>query len=147
MTEQGPDRGAPHVAVDEQDLRFRRLGEGARELPPVLALVREAFARQDDPDRLPSVKLAEYLTATDPEVWGLDKFVADGEDLADDATASKARIKVSNRMVAELKKAVADLGLAVDMSPKQFTGGTRGYALATIQAACGEGDESDTEAV
>jgi S-DNA-T family DNA segregation ATPase FtsK/SpoIIIE len=131
--------------VDAESLRAAGLEEfGASEtdrlrsdLPRVVLMVRGAFAASDDPDFLPTVRIVEYLAAADPDTWSVEQF---GDDEA------KARRAAAQRVAAELKAAVTDLGLTVDVSTQQVTGGARGWRLDTIREITGEAGPDASEA-
>lgn len=114
--------GLDHFGATEAD-RLRT------DLPKIVMMVRGAFAAADDCDFLPTAAIWEYLAAHDPEAWGLREF---GDDEA------KARKAAAQRVSAELKRAVDAIGLEIDMSTVQITGGARGYRLDTIRQITGE---------
>ncbi|MFC8065480.1 hypothetical protein [Streptomyces sp. NPDC057293] len=114
--------GLDHFGATEAD-RLRS------DLPKIVMMVRGAFAAADDTDFLPTAAIWEYLAAHDPATWALNLF---GDDEA------KARKSAAQRVSAELKRAVDAMGLAIDMSTVQITGGARGYRLDTIKEITGE---------
>jgi len=114
--------GLDHFGATEAD-RLRS------DLPRIVMMVRGAFAAADDPDFLPTSAIWEYLAAHDPDAWALSLPV-------DDET--KARRAAAQRVSAELKRAVDAMGLDVDMTTVQITGGARGYRLDTIKQITGE---------
>jgi S-DNA-T family DNA segregation ATPase FtsK/SpoIIIE len=99
------------------------------DLPKIVMMVRGAFAAADDTKFLSTLAIWEYLAAHDPESWALNLF---GDD------EIKARKTAAQRVSADLKKAVDAMGLAIDMSTVQITGGARGYRLDTIKEITGE---------
>ncbi|MFF3256503.1 DNA translocase FtsK [Actinacidiphila glaucinigra] len=114
----------------------------APELPMVLALVREAFAEQEDPSRMTSGALVEYLARVEPDTWGTEAFLKDGEDPSDEDAQTKARGRAVNALPKQLKEAVAGIDGVdpEDFATAQWKGG-RGYYLATIKKATGEATE------
>jgi hypothetical protein len=114
--------GLDHFGATEAD-RLRT------DLPKIVMMVRGAFAAADDCDFLPPLAIWEYLAAHDPDAWALGLF---GDDEA------KARKTAAQRVSAELKRAVDAMGLTVDMTTVQITGGARGYRLDTIKQITGE---------
>jgi S-DNA-T family DNA segregation ATPase FtsK/SpoIIIE len=114
--------GLDHFGATEAD-RLRS------DLPKIVMMARGAFAAADDPDFLPTMAIWEYLAAHDPDAWAVSLF---GDDEV------KARKTAAQRVSAELKKAVDAMGLAIDMSTVQITGGARGYRLDTIKQLTGE---------
>jgi hypothetical protein len=92
-------------------------------------MVRGAFAAADDPKFLSTLAIWEYLAAHDPEGWALNLF---GDD------EIKARRTAAQRVSADLKRAVDAMGLEVDMTTVQITGGARGYRIDTIKQITGE---------
>ncbi|MFE7906470.1 hypothetical protein [Streptomyces albogriseolus] len=114
--------GLDHFGATEAD-RLRS------DLPKVVMMARGAFAAADDPDFLSTLAIWEYLTAHDPDVWALSLF---GDD------EIKSRRTAAQKVSTELKKAVDAMGLEIDMSTVQVTGGARGYRLETIRQITGE---------
>lgn len=114
--------GLDHFGATEED-RLRS------DLPKIVMMVRGAFAAADDADFLPTAAVWEYLAAHDPASWALNLF---GDDEV------KGRRSAAQRVSAELKKAVDAMGLDIDMSTVQITGGARGYRLDTIKQITGE---------
>lgn len=114
--------GLDHFGATEAD-RLRV------DLPKIVMMARGAFAAADDPKFLSTLAIWEYLAAHDPESWALTLF---GED------EIKARRAAAQRVSAELKKAVEVMGLEVDMTTVQITGGARGYRIDTIKEITGE---------
>jgi hypothetical protein len=114
--------GLDHFGATEAD-RLRS------DLPRIVMMARGAFAAEDDPKFLSTAAIWEYLAAHDPDVWALALF---GEDEA------KARRTAAQKVTAELKKAVDAMGLDIDMTTTQITGGARGYHLETIKQITGE---------
>lgn len=99
------------------------------DLPRVVMMIRGAFAAADDTAFLATVRIWEYLAHTDPDVWGIAQF---GDD------PDKAPRLGAQRVAAELKKAVDSMGLEVDVTTRQITGGARGYSIDTIRQITGE---------
>ena len=128
---------AGRPTVDAESLRAAGLDHfGATEadrlrsdLPRIVMMIRGAFAAADDPEFLPTVQIWEYLAHTDPDVWGPGQF---GDDPA------KAPRLAAQRLTSDLKRAVDAMGLEVDVTTRQITGGARGYTLATIRQITGE---------
>lgn len=128
---------AGRPTVDAESLRAAGLDHfGATEadrlrtdLPRIVMMIRGAFAAADDPGFLPTVQIWEYLAHTDPDVWGPANF---------DPDETKARRAAAQRITSELKKAVDAMGLEVDLTTRQITGGARGYELDTIRQITGE---------
>ncbi|MEU1919337.1 hypothetical protein ABZ742_04090 [Streptomyces albogriseolus] len=114
--------GLDHFGATEAD-RLRS------DLPKVVMMARGAFAAADDPDFLSTLAIWEYLAAHDPDVWALSLF---GDD------EIKSRRTAAQKVSTELKKAVDAMGLEIDMSTVQVTGGARGYRLETIRQITGE---------
>ncbi|MFF9240086.1 hypothetical protein ACF1AL_14805 [Streptomyces sp. NPDC014801] len=114
--------GLDHFGATEAD-RLRS------DLPKIVMMARGAFAAADDPGFLSTAAIWEYLAAHDPDTWALSLF---GEDEA------KARRTAAQKVTAELKKAVDAMGLDIDMTTTQITGGARGYRLETIKQITGE---------
>jgi S-DNA-T family DNA segregation ATPase FtsK/SpoIIIE len=114
--------GLDHFGATEAD-RLRS------DLPKIVMMARGAFAAADDPKFLSTLAIWEYLAAHDPEMWALSHF---GED------EIKARKTAAQRVSTELKRAVDAMGLEIDMSTVQITGGARGYRLDTIKQITGE---------
>jgi S-DNA-T family DNA segregation ATPase FtsK/SpoIIIE len=114
--------GLDHFGATEAD-RLRS------DLPKIVMMARGAFAADDDPDFLSTAAIWEYLAGHDPDAWAVALF---GDDEV------KARKTAAQRVSAELKKAVDAMGLAIDMSTVQITGGARGYRLDTIRQITGE---------
>jgi hypothetical protein len=114
--------GLDHFGATEAD-RLRS------DLPRIVMMARGAFAAEDDPKFLSTAAIWEYLAAHDPDTWALALF---GEDEA------KARRTAAQKVTAELKKAVDAMGLDIDMTTTQITGGARGYHLETIKQITGE---------
>ncbi|MFC8986059.1 hypothetical protein [Streptomyces sp. NPDC057115] len=114
--------GLDHFGATEED-RLRS------DLPKVVMMARGAFAAADDPDFLSTLAIWEYLAAHDPQAWELSLF---GDD------EIKSRRTAAQKVSAELKRAVDAMGLEVDMSTVQITGGARGYRLDTIRQITGE---------
>ncbi|MCT9142424.1 DNA translocase FtsK [Streptomyces violarus] len=118
--------------------------EAAPELPAVLALVREAFAEENDPARMTSGALVDYLARVEPDTWGAEAFLKEDEDGTDDEVLTKARARAVNALPKRLKEAVAGIdGVDPDdFATVQWKGG-RGYHLATIKKATGEATEEE----
>ncbi|MFF7184695.1 type IV secretory system conjugative DNA transfer family protein [Streptomyces sp. NPDC008222] len=114
--------GLDHFGATEAD-RLRS------DLPKVVMMARGAFAAADDPKFLSTLAIWEYLAAHDPENWALSLF---GDD------EIRSRKTAAQRVSAELKRAVYAMGLEIDMSTVQVTGGARGYRLDTIKQITGE---------
>jgi S-DNA-T family DNA segregation ATPase FtsK/SpoIIIE len=114
--------GLDHFGATEAD-RLRS------DLPKIVMMARGAFAAADDPKFLSTLAIWEYLAAHDPETWALSHF---GED------EIKSRKTAAQRVSTELKRAVDAMGLEIDMSTVQITGGARGYRLDTIKQITGE---------
>lgn len=123
--------------VDAESLRAAGLDRfGATEadqlradLPRIVMMVRGAFTVADDPSFLSTLAIWEYLAAHDPESWALHLF---GDDEV------RSRKTAAQRVSAELKRAVDAMGLEIDMTTVQVTGGARGYRLDTIKQITGE---------
>ncbi|HEX5541964.1 MAG TPA: hypothetical protein VFX60_10470, partial [Micromonospora sp.] len=114
--------GLDHFGATEAD-RLRS------DLPKIVMMVRGAFAAADDPDFLPTTAIWEYLATHDAETWALSLF---GDDEV------KARRTAAQRVSGDLKRGVDAMGLEIDMSTVQITGGARGYRLETIKQITGE---------
>jgi S-DNA-T family DNA segregation ATPase FtsK/SpoIIIE len=114
--------GLDHFGATEDD-RLRS------DLPKIVMMVRGAFAAADDPNFLSTLTIWEYLVAHDADAWALTLF---GDDQI------KARRAAAQKVAAELKRAVDEMGLDIDMSTVQVTGGARGYRLDTIKQITGE---------
>ena len=114
--------GLDHFGATEAD-RLRS------DLPKIVMMARGAFAAADDADFLSTLAIWEYLASHDPDLWALSLF---GDDEV------RARRTAAQRVSAELKKAVDAMGLNIDRSTVQITGGARGYRLATIRQITGE---------
>jgi S-DNA-T family DNA segregation ATPase FtsK/SpoIIIE len=114
--------GLDHFGATEAD-RLRS------DLPKIVMMVRGAFAADDDPKFMSTLAIWEYLAAHDPDSWALSLF---GDDEV------KSRRTAAQRVSADLKKAVDAMGLDIDMSTVQITGGARGYRLDTIKQITGE---------
>lgn len=118
--------GLEHFGATEAD----RLRE---DLPKIVMMIRGAYAVHDDPTFLSTGAVYDYLAANDPDTWALEQF---GED------EIKARRLAVQRVSSELKRAVADMHLGVDVSTRQITSGpdrgARGWHLGTIQEITGE---------
>jgi hypothetical protein len=137
-TRRGKERaaaGRPTVgrrSLDASGLDYFGATEADRlrtDLPKVVMMVRGAFAAADDPSFLSTLQIWEYLAGHDPEAWALHLF---GDD------EIKSRRAAAQRVSAELKKAVDAMGLDIDMSTVQMTGGARGYRIDTIKQITGE---------
>ncbi|MFF9309941.1 ATP-binding protein [Streptomyces sp. NPDC014748] len=114
--------GLDHFGATEAD-RLRS------DLPKIVMMVRGAFAADDDPRFLSTSAIWEYLAVHDPDTWELSLF---GDDEV------KARRTAAQKVTAELKRAVDAMGLDIDMTTTQITGGARGYRLDTIKQITGE---------
>jgi S-DNA-T family DNA segregation ATPase FtsK/SpoIIIE len=114
--------GLDHFGATEAD-RLRS------DLPKIVMMVRGAFAAADDPDFLPTSAIWEYLATHAADGWALTLC---GDD------ELKARKAAAQKVSAELKRAVEWMGLSVDMSTVQVTGGARGYRVDTIKQITGE---------
>ncbi|WP_394436244.1 hypothetical protein [Streptomyces sp. SGAir0957] len=134
----GKERAAAgRPVVDEESLRIAGLDHfGATEadrirtdLPRIVEMVRGAFTAFDDPDFMFTAEILEYLAKHDPSAWGADKF---GDE------EGRTSLLAARRLMAELKLAVDGLGIRVDLSTTQGTGGARGYRLETIKQITGE---------
>ncbi|MFE0088780.1 type IV secretory system conjugative DNA transfer family protein [Streptomyces sp. NPDC059016] len=133
----GRERSAGRPTVGRRSLAAAGLDRfGASEsdrlrtdLPRIVTMIRGAFAAADDPAFLPTVQIWEYLARTDVEVWGLERFGGD---------ETKAPRLAAQRITAELKKAVDAMGLELDVTTRQITGGARGYGLDLIRQITGE---------
>jgi S-DNA-T family DNA segregation ATPase FtsK/SpoIIIE len=99
------------------------------DLPRIVTMARGAFAAADDAEFLSTVEIWEYLARVAPETWGRQLF---------DTDDTKARRAAAQRLASELKKAVDAMGLDVDVTTRQITGGARGYELDTIRQITGE---------
>lgn len=137
----GKERAAAgRPTVDAESLTAAKLDRfGATEadrlrsdLPKIVMMTRGAFAAEDDPRFLSTLAIWEYLAAHDPDSWALTLF---GDD------EIKARRTAAQRVSADLKRAVDAMGLEIDMSTVQITGGARGYRLDTIKEITGESIE------
>ncbi|MFJ9037964.1 hypothetical protein ACIRF8_15395 [Streptomyces sp. NPDC102406] len=114
--------GLEYFGVTEAD-RLRS------DLPQIVDLTRGAFAVADDPKFLTTLAIWEYLAERDPGAWALKLF---GDDEV------KARRIAAQKVAAELKRAVDEMELLIDMTTVQVTGGARGYYLDTIKQITGE---------
>lgn len=114
--------GLDHFGATEAD-RLRT------DLPRIVTMIRGAFAAADDRAFLSTVEIWEYLARVDADTWSRDKF---------DADEARARRAAGQRITSELKKAVDAMGLEVDLTTRQITGGARGYELDTIRQITGE---------
>jgi S-DNA-T family DNA segregation ATPase FtsK/SpoIIIE len=114
--------GLDHFGATEAD-RLRA------DLPQIVMMTRGAFAVADDPKFMTTLAIWDYLAQRDPETWALKLF---GDD------ELKARRTAAQKVSTELKKAVDELELAIDMTTAQITGGARGYYLETIKQITGE---------
>lgn len=114
--------GLEYFGVTEAD-RLRS------DLPQIVDLTRGAFAVADDPKFLTTLTIWEHLAERDPETWALKLF---GDD------EPKARRTAAQKVAAELKRAVDEMELSIDMTTMQVTGGARGYYLDTIKQITGE---------
>ncbi|MEE4419539.1 hypothetical protein [Streptomyces bugieae] len=92
-------------------------------LPEVVELARAAFTAADDPQRMTTEELYEYVASAAPESWGP----------REDEEAEAAR----RRYLKELRDTAAVIAPTVDMKTKQWAGG-RGYYLSTITELAGE---------
>lgn len=96
-------------------------------LPEVIELARAAFTAADDPERMSTVDLYEYVAAAAPETWAP----------AEDEDVDKAR----DRYLDALRDAAEQVDRQVDMKVKQWRDGAsraRGYYLATLLQLTGE---------
>lgn len=93
-------------------------------LPEAVELARLAFTANDDPERMTSEEIYEYV-ASASEAWAPQEDEEPGKALA--------------RFQDALRKQAAAIDPEVDMKTKQWRGG-RGYYLATILALTGESD-------
>lgn len=92
-------------------------------LPEVIELARAAFTAADDPARMTTDELYEYVAAAAPETWA----PGEGEEIE---TARRRYLK-------ELRDTAAVIAPKADMKTKQWLGG-RGYYLTTITELTGE---------
>ncbi len=92
-------------------------------LPQVIELTRAAFTAADDPVRMTTEDLYEYVALADPEAWA-----PKGEDDIEPAR---------RRYLKELRDTAAVIAPNVDTKTKQWGGG-RGYYLTTIIELTGE---------
>lgn len=93
------------------------------DLPEAIELARAAFTAADDPARLTTAELYEYVAAAAPDSWGPE----------DDEELDRAR----ERYLQALRDSAAQVAPDVDMRTKQWRGG-RGYLLATVLELTGE---------
>jgi hypothetical protein len=108
---------AAGVTFDDLDtIRPKRDG-----LPEPIELARAAFTAADDPHRMTTGDLYEYVAAAAPERWAPDE----------DEDVEVAR----ERYLKALREAAAVVAPAVDMKTKQWRGG-RGYYLVTLVELC-----------
>lgn len=99
----------------------------ANALPEPIELARAAFTAADDPERMSTADLYEYVAAAAPEAWAPE----DGEEI------DQAR----GRYLKALRDAAADVDKTVDMKAKQWRDGAareNGYYLATLLQLAGE---------
>lgn len=92
-------------------------------MPEPIELARAAFTAAEDPLRMTSADLFDYVAAAAPERWAPE----------DDEDIEPAR----NRYLKALRDAAAEVAPGVDMKARQWSGG-RGYYLETITALAGE---------
>ncbi|MEU1787091.1 hypothetical protein ABZ553_14700 [Streptomyces sparsogenes] len=96
-------------------------------LPEPIELARAAFTAADDPHRMTTVDLYEYVADAAPESWAPEE----GEEV------EQAR----ERYLKALRDAAADVRPSVDMKARQWRDGAdrgRGYYLTTITELTGE---------
>ncbi|MFJ8583640.1 hypothetical protein ACIRD2_03130 [Streptomyces sp. NPDC093595] len=92
-------------------------------LPEAVELARAAFTAADDPERMTTIELYEYVAAASPEAWAP----------SGDEEVEQAR----DRFLKALRDAAAEIAPMVDMKTKQWRGG-RGYYLSTLIELTGE---------
>jgi S-DNA-T family DNA segregation ATPase FtsK/SpoIIIE len=92
-------------------------------LPEPIELARAAFTAADDPERMTTDALYEYVAAASPEAWAP----------REDEEVEQAR----NRYLEDLREAAAEIAPKVDMKTRQWRGG-RGYYLSTLIELTGE---------
>ncbi|UAL71206.1 hypothetical protein K7396_02700 [Streptomyces angustmyceticus] len=93
------------------------------QLPEVVELARAAFTAAEDPARMTTEELYEYVADAAPENWAP----------REDEEVEAAR----RRYLKELRETAAVIAPKVDMKTKQWLGG-RGYYLTTITELAGE---------
>lgn len=93
-------------------------------LPEVIELARAAFTAAEDPERMTTDDMFEYVASAVPETWGPEE----GEEVE----------AVRGRFLKALREAAAVVAPSVDMARKQWRGG-RGYYLATMIELTGDG--------
>ncbi|WP_019358002.1 hypothetical protein [Streptomyces sp. AA1529] len=112
-------------SLDAAGVSFDDLDEvrPVERLPEPIELARAAFTAAEDPPRMTSADLFDYVAAAAPERWAPE----------DDEDIEPAR----NRYLKALRDAAAAVAPGVDMKARQWSGG-RGYYLETITALAGE---------